>query len=147
MRYCTMALAAAALCASAPALAEMAQPWTAEDGSTSGGSSTYAVDEMQSRSTTPFVARGDEIAIACAPLNSATANDVRVVMQFAPTLGDLETGFKKLLATDETVDRGTVHVRIPQLAELANHTMHVEVYVLGQDGGQQSCDAGSVRVV
>lgn len=134
-----MALAVTALCAGVPALAQTGQSQSAE-------ASSYAVDEMQSRSPTPFVARGDQIAIACEPLNSATTLDVRVVMQLASTLGDLETGFKKVLATDETVNMGAVHVRVPQIPELANMTVHVQVYVLGT-GGEQSCDAGDIRVV
>ena len=140
MRNWSLVLAGCALCAGVPAMAQSGQSQL------SPGDSTYAVDEMQSRSTTPFVARGDQIAIACEPLNSATAVDVRVVMQLNPTLGDLETGFKKVLATDETVESGAVHVRVPDVPDLANHTVHVQVYVLSASG-QQSCDAGTIRVV
>jgi len=140
MRTTSLILAGCALCAALPALAQTGQSQIMP------GDATYAVDEMQSHNPTPFVARGDQIAIACEPLNSATSLDVRVVMQLSPTLGDLDTGFKKVLATEETVDRGTVHVRVPDVPELANQTVHVQVYVLGA-GGQKSCDAGNIRVV
>ncbi len=140
MRHWSLVLAACALGASLPALAQTGEQQLAP------GDSTYAVDEMQSHNPTPYVARGDQIAIACEPLNSATSMDVRVVMQLSPTLGDLDTGFKKVLATDETVESGAVHVRVPDVPELANQTVHVQVYVLGA-GGQRSCDAGNIRVV
>lgn len=140
MTRLSLVLAACALGASLPALAQTGQPQLGP------GDSTYAVDEMQSHNPTPYVARGDQIAIACEPLNSATSLDVRVVMQLSPTLGDLDTGFQKVLATDETVESGAVHVRVPDVPELANQTVHVQVYVLGS-GGHQSCDAGNIRVV
>lgn len=140
MRRWTIAISAVALCVAAPALAEHCQVPDLD------GAPSYAIDEMQSRNPTLFVTRGDQLAIACEPLNSATTMDVRVVMQLQPTIGDLEMGFKKVLATDQVVDNGAVHVRVPDMPELANQTVHVQVYVMGT-GGEKSCDAGSIRVV
>jgi len=95
----------------------------------------------------PDVAPGDEISIACAPIEHRDANsDVRVVLTIAALPNESSPGFKKVLATDEQLGRYGVVVRIPDVPDLADHTVSLNVYVV--DGGPpQGCDAGHVKVV
>ena len=141
MRNLNFALAALAAGFAAPVFAAELP------GASSQGMIPYAVDEMGSDSAVPFVDRGDQIAIACDALDKASADNVRVVMRIAPTLGDLDVGYKKVRATDETVSHGAVHVRVPDVPDLASHTVQVNVYVMGPTGQHLTCDAGTMRVV
>jgi hypothetical protein len=139
-RHFCLALSALALGVAAPAFAQSSLPQTAT------GVEPYAVFEMGSSSREPTVDRGDQIAIACDALKTAAVNDVSVVMRISPALGDLETGYKRVLVTDELVMNGAVRVRIPNVPDLASHTVQVNVYVAGTNGQQASCDAGTMRV-
>ncbi|HEX3808345.1 MAG TPA: hypothetical protein VH000_11090 [Rhizomicrobium sp.] len=139
--YWNIALGALAISFAAPVVAHELP------GASSQGTIPYAVDEMGSDNTVPFIDRGSQIAIACDALDKASADNVRVVMRIAPTLGDLDTGYKKVLATDETVSNGAVHVRVPDVPDLASHTVQVNVYVTKASGQQLTCDAGTMRVV
>ena len=92
------------------------------------------------------VAPGEQIGIACSALSVAQQNsDVRVVLTVSAAPGDAPPGYNKVLATDQKVSKGTVHVTVPNTPEIANHTYDMSVYVMG-DKGSQSCDAGSVKV-
>jgi len=100
--------------------------------------------DSRTESGVPTLAPGDEFAVNCGCLGSARA-DVRVVLNLAADPGEQPTGYKKLLATDETVDHGGLRVRVPDAPGLANHTVDVQVYVL--DGhSARSCNAGRVRI-
>jgi len=95
----------------------------------------------------PFVNTGDQIGIACNALVTSNADsDVRVVLTISAEPGETPPGFKKVLATDEDVTHGAVRVRIPTVPDLEDHTVNVNVYVMG-DKGTESCDAGHMKIV
>ncbi len=93
----------------------------------------------------PSVTRGQPLGIACADVNQADA-DVRVVMQVSNSAGDSPTGYAAVLATDQTVERGMVHIRVPDVPGLAQHTVSIKVFVVDRRG-THSCNAGRVRIV
>ena len=95
----------------------------------------------------PVINTGDQIGIACNALVTSNADsDVRVVLTISAEPGETPPGFKKVLATDEDVAHGAVRVRIPTVPDLENHTVNVNVYVMG-DKGTESCDAGHMKIV
>lgn len=95
----------------------------------------------------PDVNPGDQIGIACdALIESDAESDVRVVLTISAQPGDVGPGYKKVLATDEQVANGAVRVRIPMAPDLVDHTVNVNVYVVG-DKSTQSCDAGHMKIV
>src|SRR5271154_1955473 len=62
----------------------------------------------------PNVAPGDQIAIACGPLEDRTPDsDVRVVLTISAVPGESAPGYKKVLATDAQLLKDAVRVRIP----------------------------------
>jgi hypothetical protein len=90
--------------------------------------------------------RGQQFAIACDGIRSRST-DVRVVMSLDnPEPGELPTGYSAVLATNQTVARHAVHVRVPDVPDLANHTVSVKVYVTDAKG-TKACDAGRVHIV
>lgn len=93
------------------------------------------------------VAPGDEIGIACDALEySAPDNDVRVVLTIsAAPSADPQPGFRKVLATNEELGHGSVHVRIPDVPDLADRTVQIDVYVVTATGAR-NCDAGHMRI-
>jgi hypothetical protein len=95
----------------------------------------------------PVVAPGEMIGIACEALSySAPDNDVRVVLTISATpSGSEDPGYKKVLATNEQLTKGAVHVRIPEVPDLANRTVDVNVYVVNAMGSH-SCDAGHMHI-
>jgi hypothetical protein len=100
--------------------------------------------DSRSDSELPTLAPGDEFGVNCGCLGPHDA-DVRVVLRLAADPGEQPTGYKKLLATDQTVDRDGLHVRVPDVPGLANHTVDVQVYVV--DGtSTKACNAGRVRI-
>jgi hypothetical protein len=125
----SMGLAAiAAMAISVPAYA---------DGSASAGAATEIV---------PSVTPGDNIAIACDALQQRTPDsDVRVVLTISAVPGETPPGYKKVLATDEQLLKDAVRVRIPTVPELEDHTVNVNVYVVGGEGAQR-CDAGHMKI-
>lgn len=95
----------------------------------------------------PLVSAGDQIGIACTALTKSDADsDVRVVLTISAEPGEAPPGYKKVLATEEEVGHGAVRVRIPTVPDLENHTVNVNVYVLGNQG-EESCDAGHMKIV
>lgn len=94
----------------------------------------------------PNVNPGDQIGIACSPLDESTANsDVRVVLTISAAPGETP-GYDKVLATDEEVGNGAVRVRIPTVPDIEDHLIDINVYVMN-DGNAQTCDAGHMKVV
>ena len=89
------------------------------------------------------VNRGDQFAIACDDIKARGA-DVSVVMSLAS--GEQPTGYTAVLATDQRVARHAVQVRVPDMPDLANHTVNVKVYVTDAKG-TKACDAGRVHIV
>jgi hypothetical protein len=92
----------------------------------------------------PTVSRGTQFAIACDGIKS-NGDDVRVVMSLANPPGDHPTGYSAVLATNQTVARHAVQVQVPDVPDLANHTVNVRVYVTDAKG-THACDAGRVRI-
>ena len=111
---------------------------------TPGRLMTYANTEPGSESI-PVVSRGDRFAIAC-PSIEAEGADVRVVMKLDNPPGDQPTGYTAVLATDQQVVQHSVNVHVPDVPDLANHTVDVKVYVTDAKG-THACDAGRIRVV
>jgi len=96
----------------------------------------------------PSVTPGDQIGIACnALVKSNPDSDVRVVLTISAVPGDVPPGYKKVLATDEQVGHGAVRVRIPTVPDLEDHLVNVNVYVVGDKGASQSCNAGHMKIV
>ncbi len=93
----------------------------------------------------PSVARGQALGIACADVREAGAV-VQVVMQIARAVGETATGYNAVLATEQKITGATVHVRVPNVPGIAQHTVNVKVYVTGSKG-THSCDGGRVRIV
>lgn len=95
----------------------------------------------------PIVTLGQEIGIACDALQyRAPGNDVRVVLTIsAPPKSSTEPGYRKVLATNEQLSKDAVRVRIPQIPDLANHTVNVDVYVVSANGAR-NCPAGRMRI-
>jgi hypothetical protein len=95
----------------------------------------------------PNVEPGEQIMIACAPIEHREANaDVRVVLTIAAMPNDIPSGYKRVLATDEELGKYGVRVRVPDVPDLPDHTVNLNVYVMNGDS-HRSCDAGHVRVV
>ena len=110
----------------------------------SGRTASYAPLDDHGGSV-PNVARGQALGIACADAREAGAV-VQVVMQIARAMGEKATGYNAVLATEQKVTDGTVHVRVPDVPGIAQHTVNVKVYVTGSKG-TRSCDGGLVRIV
>jgi hypothetical protein len=104
---------------------------------------SYANTELGSE-TIPVVSRGDRFAIACASID--TGADVRVVMKLDNPPGEQPTGYNAVLATDQIIVQHSVNVHVPDIPDLANHTVDVKVYVTTAKG-TRACDAGRIRVV
>ena len=102
----------------------------------------YATSDMGGGGI-PTVNRGDLFAIACDDIKASGA-DVRVVM--ALSSADLPTGYTAILATNQKVARHAVHVQVPDVPDIANHTVNVKVYVTDAKG-TRACDAGRVHIV
>jgi hypothetical protein len=130
-----MGLAAGALFAAAPAFAQ--SPPT-----------TSNIKQIASPDTqAPDLALGDEVAIACDAIERvADPSDVRVVLTIAAEPGDSSPGYKKILALNERVTGGAVHLRVPNAPDLANHTVDLSVYVVNGPKNTD-CDGGKYRVV
>ena len=93
----------------------------------------------------PSVTRGETLGIACADISGPEAR-VQVVMEIAHVLGESVTGYQAVLATDQRLGSGTVHVRIPDVPGISQHTVNVKVYVTDTKGTHR-CDGGLVRIV
>lgn len=93
----------------------------------------------------PTVALGDEISIACDALAYSGADDVRVVLTVSAAPTETPTGYKKVLATDEQMLQGAVRVKIPNMPDLENRTVDLNVYVVNADGST-ACSGGQMKI-
>lgn len=94
----------------------------------------------------PDVIPGDNIMIACDAVEKRAADsDVRVVLTISALPGETEPGYAKVLATDEQLLKDAVRVRIPQLPSLEDHTVGLDVYVVGS-ANDEHCDAGHMKI-
>lgn len=136
-------LAVAAL--SATALA--AVPATASSVPTPTGKIDHFAPLGAGDEVVPVVAPGEEIGIACDALEyTAPDNDVRVVLTISAAPSDQPApGYRKVLATNEKLTKGAVRIKIPEVPDLANRTVNVDVYVVSA-AGAHACDAGHMRI-
>ena len=94
----------------------------------------------------PDVVPGDHIAIACGPVEQRSKDsDVRVVLTISAIPGDSGPGYKKVLATDSELLKDAVRVRIPDVPDLEDHTVDLNVYVV-DDSGSHRCEAGQMKI-
>jgi hypothetical protein len=94
----------------------------------------------------PSVMPGDQIAIACGALEQRSAeSDVRVVLTISAVPGESVPGYKKVLATDSQLLKDAVRVRIPDVPDLEDHTVDLNVYVV-DDKGSHQCNAGQMKI-
>jgi hypothetical protein len=94
----------------------------------------------------PNVVPGDQIAIACGAVEQRSAeSDVRVVLTISAMPGESAPGYKKVLATDAQLLKDAVRVRIPDVPDLEDHTVDLNVYVV-DDKGSQHCNAGQMKI-
>jgi hypothetical protein len=94
----------------------------------------------------PDVTPGDNIMIACDAVEKRAADsDVRVVLTISALPGEATPGYAKVLATDELLLKDAVRVRIPQLPSLEDHTVGLDVYVVGA-ANDEHCDAGHMKI-
>ena len=89
---------------------------------------------------------GDRIMIACEAVEKRAADsDVRVVLTISAAPGEPAPAYAKVLATDEQILKDAVRVRIPNLPNLEDRTVGLDVYVVGGDSAAH-CDAGHVKI-
>lgn len=96
------------------------------------------------KSTPPKAVRGQYIGVACANVELAKTEGIQVVLYMMP--GETPTGYRGVLALDQQVTKGAVHVRVPDAPDFADHTVYVRVYYSDR-GGRHYCDGGKVRIV
>ncbi|HSZ73887.1 MAG TPA: hypothetical protein VK779_03630 [Rhizomicrobium sp.] len=138
MRILGLAILAAGMLSAAPAFAQQ-----------NLSRSLLKIDgrQIDSGAGVPSVSPGEQMAIACNAIAGLKPNaDVRVVMTLTQSKSEGDTGYKKLLATNEQVKGGSVHVRVPDAPDLSHHTVHVQVYVTDAKG-TRACDGGTIKVV
>ena len=105
----------------------------------------YQPSDTQAGGEVPTLSRGEQFGVNCGCMGGAPHSDVRVVLNLSSEPDQTPTGYKKLLATDQRIDHGALRVRVPDAPGLANHTVDIEIYVVGRDGAR-TCNAGKVRI-
>jgi len=131
----------------AATVAVLASPALAQSPAHETASTRIASLDSGGPEVVPDVAPGEEIMIACAPIEQRTADsDVRVVLTIAAVPTEVPPGYKKVLATDEQLGKYGVRVRVPDVPDLPNHTVNLNVYVVN-NSSSRACDGGHVKVV
>jgi hypothetical protein len=143
MRHSTVGLAvglivlcAAPAAASPPVSREVTLPLA-------GKLSNYATT-VDAQGAVPSVERGQALGIACADADDSKAQ-ISVVMNVAQDEGAAPTGYDRVLLTEWRILHGTVHVRVPDMPALSNHTVDVKVFVT-KPSGTHICDVGRVKI-
>lgn len=91
----------------------------------------------------PQAARGQYLGLSCSAIDRDGDDGVAVVLY--PDNGVAPTGIAGVLATEQKVEPGIVHVRVPDFPELADHILRVKVYY--RDGATTHiCDGGNVKI-
>jgi hypothetical protein len=91
------------------------------------------------------VTPGETFTITGACLASIhSADNVRVVLTLADS-GPMEPGYRSVLATDQEMRAGSLHVRVPNMPESANRIFLVKLFRLGEEN-PEICDAGTIRI-
>lgn len=121
-----------------------ALPASARELQMRGNTTSYATTELGGSDVTP-VNRGQSLAIACESIGKP-GSDVRVVMTLDPVKGEEPTGYEAVLLTGQTIQGSAVHVRVPDMPDLVNHTVTLKIYVTGTNG-TTACNAGHLRIV
>jgi hypothetical protein len=101
-------------------------------------------DTKDSGGAIQLVVRGANLTLACSQAENSAA-DVKVMLAFDRTANEPSVGFGALFATRLSIDHGKITVTVPDLPEIAHHTMIVKVFVTDA-AGTRSCDAGRIRV-
>jgi hypothetical protein len=91
----------------------------------------------------PRAARGQFLGLACTNIEKVPGDDISVVLY--PDNAEDPTGIGGVLATDQSVSPGLVHVRVPDFPELSDHTLRVKVY-FHDTAGNHVCDGGNVKI-
>jgi len=134
----TLGFVATAMIAMCPALTAVAQLPPAD--------TTAAAAPKSEPKPYPDVTPGDNIMIACDAVEKRAADsDVRVVLTISAMPGETTPGYAKVLATDEQLLKDAVRVRIPKLPSLEDHTVGLDVYVVGA-ANDEHCDAGHMKI-
>jgi len=102
-----------------------------------------SLGSIEKSQAVPQVAPGAMLDLACANVERAAADAISVVL--APEDKQSSTGIRGVLATEQTVSPGKVHVRVPNFPELADHTVRVKVFY-SDASGQHRCDGGSIKI-
>jgi hypothetical protein len=84
---------------------------------------------------------GTALDIPCPKIEQA--DGVQVVMY--PGRDDTSSGVGGVLVTDNTIETGMVHVRVPDIPDLKDHVVQVKVYYFSIDG-RHACNAGRIRL-
>ena len=93
------------------------------------------------------LAPGDDMAVACDAIKLAVdPSDVRVVLTIAIAPGETGTGYQKILAVNQKVENGAVHLKVPDAPNLENHTVDLKIYVVGGQRNED-CEGGRYRIV
>jgi hypothetical protein len=74
-----------------------------------------------------------------------STDDVRVVLKMADRPNASGAGYSAVLVTEQHLGENVLHVRVPEMPELANHVFRVRVFALG-GSAPATCDAGSIRI-
>ncbi|HLY06865.1 MAG TPA: hypothetical protein VKR31_14065 [Rhizomicrobium sp.] len=135
-----LGLIATAMVTMCPALTAVAQLPAAD------GVAGTALPAKSEPKPYPDVTPGDNIMIACDAVEKRAADsDVRVVLTISAMPGESTPGYAKVLATDEQLLKDAVRVRIPQLPSLEDHTVGLDVYVVGA-ANDEHCDGGHMKI-
>ena len=67
-------------------------------------------------------------------------------MSLGAAPGEASLGYNAVLATNQVVAKHGVRVTVPDMPDIANHTVAVKVYVTDEKG-TRACDAGRVSIV
>ena len=133
-----LAIFCALLVSSSPALAVMTA--LVAEGSVVLHSTLGGVTGMSQ--PVPAVKPGETFGITgdCI-MHAGAAEDIRVVF----SLANAEGGYKSILATEQAQDGGVLQVRAPDMPEVANHTVQVQLFVVGRDA-PMICHAGTIHI-
>jgi hypothetical protein len=104
-----------------------------------GKNSGIAVPPAEIQPGETFSITGDCVA------GVASADQLRVVLTFADASASAATGFRSVMATDQSIEDNALNVRVPFVPEIANRVFDVEVFALGQPAAK-ACEAGSIRI-
>jgi hypothetical protein len=92
----------------------------------------------------PDMRRGEVLVVACPNIETIPADAVEVVLY--PSRDDTSSGVGGVLVTEHTIAPGAVHVRLPDIPDLRNHFVRVQVFYLSA-GAKHSCDAGRIHLL